>query len=81
MSRPDDHPTDADAPALGDVTWRRSAAGNPGEDGMEVAALDGGAVALRSSRDPQGPALIYTPAEMAAFLAGVKAGEFDDLAR
>ena len=36
-------------------------------------------VAVRDSRDPRGPALIYTRAEIAAFLAGAKAGEFDDL--
>jgi hypothetical protein len=34
---------------------------------------------VRNSRHPSGPALIYTRAEVAAFLAGVKHGEFDDL--
>jgi Domain of unknown function (DUF397) len=34
----------------------------------------------RNSRYPSGPALIYTRAEIAAFLAGAKAGEFEDLA-
>jgi hypothetical protein len=34
---------------------------------------------MRNSRDPQGPALVYTKAEVAAFLAGVRNGEFDDL--
>jgi hypothetical protein len=42
--------------------------------------MAGGAVAVRNSRDPHGPALVYTPAEIAAFLTGAKAGEFDDLA-
>ncbi len=42
--------------------------------------LAGGAVAVRNSRDPHGPALVYTRAEIAAFIAGAKAGEFDDLA-
>jgi Domain of unknown function (DUF397) len=74
-----DSMTSVDVPALGDVTWRKSTASNPSGDCVEVAALSGGAVALRNSREPNGPALIYTPAEMAAFLAGVKAGEFDDL--
>lgn len=70
-----------DAPLLGDVTWRKSTASNPSGDCVELAALPGGAVALRNSRDPQGPALIYTPAEITAFVAGVKSGEFDDLGR
>jgi hypothetical protein len=66
-------------PALGDVTWRKSTASNPSGDCVELAALGGGAVALRNSREPDGTALIYTPAEIAAFLVGAKAGEFDDL--
>jgi hypothetical protein len=73
--------TSIDAPLLGDVTWRKSTASNPSGDCVELAALAGGAVALRNSREPNGPALIYTPAEITAFLAGAKAGEFDDLAR
>jgi hypothetical protein len=46
---------------------------------VEVASLAEGGVALRNSRDPDGPALIYTSAEVAAFLAGAKEGEFDHL--
>ncbi|MGH3589241.1 MAG: DUF397 domain-containing protein, partial [Pseudonocardia sp.] len=29
--------------------------------------------------DPQGPALVYTRAEIDAFIKGAKDGEFDDL--
>lgn len=43
---------------------------------VEVANL-GNAVAVRDSKDPDGPALIFTPGEWAAFLQGAKAGEFD----
>jgi Domain of unknown function (DUF397) len=46
---------------------------------VQVAELADGAIAMRNSRHPSGPALIYTRAEIAAFLAGVKNGEFDDL--
>jgi hypothetical protein len=66
---------------LGDVTWRKSTASNPSGDCVELAALPGGEVAVRNSRDPHGPALIYTRAEIAAFVAGAKGGEFDDLTR
>jgi len=34
-------------------------------------------VMLRDSKDPGGPVLHFTPDEWKAFLAGVKAGEFD----
>jgi hypothetical protein len=37
------------------------------------------AVAVRNSRDKEGPALVYPRAAMAAFLRGVKNGEFDAL--
>jgi hypothetical protein len=44
-----------------------------------MAELAGGEIAVRNSRYPSGPALIYTRAEVEAFMIGVKNGEFDDL--
>jgi Domain of unknown function (DUF397) len=67
------------AQQLGDeVQWRKSTASNPSGNCVEVAALPGGSIAVRNSRFQAGPALVYTRAEVAAFLAGVKNGEFDD---
>ena len=59
------------------VKSRFSAAGNC----VELAKLPDGSVAVRNSRDPHGPALIYTPAEIEAFIRGAAAGEFDAFAR
>jgi Domain of unknown function (DUF397) len=70
----------ARADELGAVQWRKSQASNPSGNCVEVAALSGGEIAVRNSRHPSGPALVYTRAEVAAFLAGVRNGEFDDLA-
>jgi len=68
------------ASAIGDgVQWRKSTASNPSGNCVEIAALPDGSVAVRNSRDPAGPALVYTRAELGAFVAGAKDGEFDDL--
>lgn len=72
--------TSVPADLLGPVVWRKSVASNPRGDCVELARVEGDGVAVRNSRDPHGPALIYTALEIAAFLAGAKAGEFDDLA-
>jgi hypothetical protein len=47
---------------------------------MPTAALPGGEVALRNSRNAGDPALMLRRSEMAAFLAGPTDGEFDDYA-
>lgn len=62
------------------LRWRKSSASNPTGNCVELAALAGGRIAVRNSRHPSGPVLVYTRAEIAAFLTGVRAGEFDDLA-
>jgi Domain of unknown function (DUF397) len=59
--------------------WRKSTASNPSGNCVEIAEIAGGDVAVRNSRFPGGPMLIYTRAEIAAFITGVREGEFDDL--
>jgi Domain of unknown function (DUF397) len=62
---------------LSEVTWQKSKHSNPNGACVEVAHLPGGEIAVRNSRFPAGPALVYTRDEIAAFLAGAKDGEFD----
>jgi hypothetical protein len=64
---------------LREVTWRKSRHSNSQGTCVELAGLPGGAIAVRNSRHPDSPALIYSPAEMDAFIRGAKDGEFDDL--
>ena len=44
---------------------------------VEVRLLPDGRIALRDSKDTALPAHHFTPIEWEAFLAGVRAGEFD----
>lgn len=60
--------------------WRKSRRSSPNGNCVEMTRLPGGAgFAVRNSRDPQGPALIYTNDEVEAFVAGVRDGDFDDM--
>ena len=45
---------------------------------IEITSLHG-IVALRNSKNPDGPILQYTADEWIAFLKGAKNGDFDDL--
>ena len=68
------------ASQLPPVTWQKSRRSNPSGNCVELALLPGRAgVAMRNSRDPEGPALVYTIEEIAAFLGGVRDGDFDYL--
>ena len=65
---------------LGDVTWRKSARSGPQGNCVEFAEIEvGGRVAVRNSRDPHGPALVYSRAEIHALIQGTKDGDFDHL--
>lgn len=61
------------------LTWRKSRVSGALGNCVELAQLPSGDVAMRNSRHPDGAALVYTRAEVAAFISGAKDGEFDDV--
>src|SRR5918998_4390281 len=65
------------AQQLDGARWRKSTFSGQ-HACVEVAMLDGGEVAVRHSRQPAGPALVFTPEEWSAFLAGAWHGEFGE---
>jgi hypothetical protein len=71
--------TDGEQRAIGCAGWRKSRHSNPSGDCVQVAKLSDGQLAVRNSRHPAGAVLVFTPAEMSAFVRGAKDGEFDDL--
>jgi len=62
---------------LSDAIWRKSTRSGPWTDNcVEVAFVDG-AIAVRDSKNPTGPVLVFTRNEWDAFVDGAKDGEFD----
>jgi Domain of unknown function (DUF397) len=63
---------------LTSAEWRKSSfSGSNGGGCVEVARNLPGVVAVRDSKDREGPALVLTPDGWRAFLDGVRAAEFD----
>lgn len=60
---------------LSHAEWRKSS--YSGASGcVEVAQIEG-RIAVRDSKNQQGPVLLFTPIEWRAFLRGIRHGEFD----
>lgn len=58
------------------ATWKKSSrSGGSGGNCVEVAALAGGRVGVRDSKDTSIPALVFTPGAWDAFAKGVKASQ------
>jgi hypothetical protein len=65
------------------AAWRKSSfSGGNGGACVEVAIVPGGtdrggrAVALRDSKNPSGPALLFSPDEWREFTSAIRRGEF-----
>lgn len=61
---------------LSGATWFKSSHSATQADCVEVAFLDAGSVGVRDSKNPTGPALVFTPGEWDAFTTGVIDGQF-----
>ncbi|RZU50132.1 uncharacterized protein DUF397 [Krasilnikovia cinnamomea] len=57
--------------------WHKSTRSGANGNCVEVAENLPGIVAVRDTKDRDGGTLVFTDAEWAAFIGGVKAGEFD----
>lgn len=67
------------ATSIAGATWSKPWSGSNGGCCLEAAKLPGGQVAVRQSTDPEGPALIFEPAEIRAFIEGARQGLADFL--
>lgn len=69
------HPITVKASSLAGVAWMKSSYSNGGGNCVEAAPLPT-AIALRDSKNPDGPALLMPPAAFHSFLTGVREGHF-----
>ncbi|ONM47537.1 DUF397 domain-containing protein [Nocardia donostiensis] len=61
---------------LSGAKWFKSSRSDGSRECVEVAFLDAGVVGVRDSKNPTGPALVFSPTEWEAFTAGVTRGAF-----
>jgi hypothetical protein len=57
------------------LSWQKST--YSGINGCIEVAFRDGRVAIRDSKDPQGPVLVFSAVEWHAFLDGARDGQFD----
>ena len=64
-------------PDLSRAMWRKSTRSGGNHDCVEVADLDAAMVAVRDSKDPDGPKLIFNPRDWHALTSMIKDGAYD----
>ncbi|MGH3777245.1 MAG: DUF397 domain-containing protein [Pseudonocardiaceae bacterium] len=67
-------------PDLDTAPWRKSSFTVDQGSCVEAAPLADGSIAIRNSNHPEAGVVFFTRTEVDAWIKGVKAGEFDDLA-
>jgi hypothetical protein len=60
-----------------DLRWRKSSYSGNGGNCVEVGTGLPGKIAVRDSKNPDGPVLSFGPEEWDAFVKGLKRGDFD----
>ncbi|WP_413100258.1 DUF397 domain-containing protein [Streptomyces sp. Inha503] len=68
------------ASEIAGARWTKASASDALNDCVELARVNETEVAVRNSRFPDGPALVFTRSEFSAFLDGASKGEFNTLA-
>ncbi|MEU3495192.1 MULTISPECIES: DUF397 domain-containing protein [Kitasatospora] len=61
------------------LTWRKSSYSGGNGACVEIAVPGSASIAVRDSKDPQGPQLRFSEAAWAAFAAAAGAGRFGEL--
>lgn len=78
--RKSSHSGGGDCVEVADLTgaaWSKSTRSNGGGECVEVAGNLPGVVAVRDSKDPDGPALTFPPTAWTIFVATLKSGHLD----
>jgi Domain of unknown function (DUF397) len=70
------HPADRDEKPDLDLSHAQWQSSSHGVGDVEIAFVEG-YIAMRHGRRPDGPSLIFEPAEWRAFVLGARSGEFD----
>jgi hypothetical protein len=62
---------------LSGARWRKSSHSQQNGNCLEVAPVAPSRIALRDSKNPDGPKLVFSTADWAAFISGIKAGQLE----
>lgn len=68
----------APALTLGSVSWQKGLRSQGNSNCVELGRVARGVIAMRDSKNPTGPALGFTDAEIGAMFADIQAGRWDE---